>query len=526
MIIQKIDIKNPIRETSPKVKAKLTHSSSSCQLSSNNDFNNILNLPYIQTNDSKLKNDSIKLSHLSIYDLRNFNINNKNKKNELYLQYKPRRLIKIKKGQNEIPFHDFRYLPLNEDKVFRTIDKDNNINSNQHLINFSSKKSNEFFDEDNLKLKKYAFRSEYMLKMEKNIENFDKLKLNNNIITPNKIGIFDDLTYRLSKIMSAHKIFFFQNLYEIDEESLKDINNNNSNNSSNNNNILSSSNNISINASNVTKNNNNSYKNMNIDFGKMIKKEIILFCEFNSLINKLFSFLLDEINTGKIENFKLLQKNHEEEIIINSRTKSLNELNSYLNRYDVDTKINYIKKQEEKRKNLKESYNIKENEYISQIYKLENDIKILTSLLNKNKKYYNKCREYEEKIDINKKENENMKRSFKKELREKNNLYMLERNKENELNEQLDDMKEIVENLKKEKSDIRKIDLIDRSTIRKLENIINEKNENIMMINEELEWYINQNNNMKKTLNDKESTIKTMEMKLNKENNSYVEISS
>ena len=525
MIIQKIDIKYP--KSSPKGKVKLTHSSSSCQLSSHNDFNNILNLPTIQTNDSKLKNDSIKLSHLSIYDLRNFNINNKNKNNGLYLQYKPRRFIKFKKGQNGEPFHDFRYLPLNEDKVFHTIDKDNNINSNQHLINFSSKKSNGFFDEDNLKLKKYAFRSEYMLKMEKNIEIFDKLKLNNNIITPNKIGIFDDLTYRISKIMSQHKLFFFQNLYEIDEESLKDINNNNCNNI-NNNNTLPSSNNISINTSNVIKNNNNSNKNMNmnIDFGKIIKKGIVLFCEFNSLINKLFSFLLNEINTGKIENFKLLQKNHEEEIIINSRTKSLNELNTYLNRYDVDTKINYIKKQEEKRKNLKESYNIKENEYISQIYKLENDIKILTSLLNKNKKYYNKCREYEEKIDINKKENENMKRSFKKELREKNNLYMLERNKENELNEQLDGMKEIVENLKKEKSDIRKIDLIDRATIRKLENIINEKNENIMMINEELEWYINQNNNMKKIINDKESTIKTMEMKLNKENISYVEASS
>ena len=40
-----------------------------------------------------------------------------------------------------------------------------------------------------------------------------------------------------------------------------------------------------------------------------------------------------------------------------------------------------------------------------------------------------------------------------------------------------------------------------------------------MMINEELEWYINKNDILKKTLNDRESTIKTMEMKINKENN-------
>ena len=112
-----------------------------------------------------------------------------------------------------------------------------------------------------------------------------------------------------------------------------------------------------------------------------------------------------------------------------------------------------------------------------------------------------------------------MKREFRSELREKNNLIILEKHKENNLNEQLEDMLKIVENLKKEKSDIRKIDLIDKSIIKKLENKINEKNENIMMINEELEWYIKKNDNLKKILNDKESTIKTMEMKLNQENN-------
>ena len=128
-------------------------------------------------------------------------------------------------------------------------------------------------------------------------------------------------------------------------------------------------------------------------------------------------------------------------------------------------------------------------------------------------------KKFADKINSNKKEKEEMKREFRSELREKNNLFMLEKNKENELNEQLDEMVKIIEDLKKEKIEIRKIDLIDKSIIKKLENKINEKNENIMMINEELECYIKKSDNLKKLLNDRESTIKTMEMKLNQKYN-------
>ena len=499
MFIQKIEIKNPIKDTSPKVKGKLAHSSSSCQLTSNQDNSKNNFLPYL-SNDIKIKKDSIKLSHLSYYDLRNINNNNEN--NTLLLKYKPKRLVKIKSGPNDIPFQDFRYLPLNNDKVFKYSEKENSQDFSQ-IINFSSKKTDEFFDEDTLKLQKYSFRSIYLLKMEKNIQNFGKLKINNNLITTNKISIFDELTDKISKLMKSQKIFLIDNLYQIDYYLMND-------------NINNGENKVSSPTNNLAK---NKTLNNNFNLEKMMKKEILLCCEYNSLINKLFSFLLNEINSGKEENFKLLQKNHEEEIIINSKTKSLNELNSYINRYDVDTKINYIKKQEEKRKILKESYNIKENQYISKIYKLENEIKVLSNLLNKNKMYYNKCKEFAEKIKSNKKEKEQIKRDFKSEIREKNNLFLLEKNKQNELSEQLEEMLKIIENLKKEKSDIREIDLFDKSIIKKLENKIDEKNENIMMINEELEWYIRQNENITKTLNDKESTIKTMEMKLNTLNN-------
>ena len=252
----------------------------------------------------------------------------------MFLKYRPKRLIKIQSGDNDKPFQDFRYLPLNENKVFNSFEKKNVPNLNQKLINYSSKKADEFYDENNLKLKKYEFRSIYMLKKKKNIHNFNKLKMKTNLITNNKIGVYNEITDKILKLMNSQKMFFFKNLYEKDENTNTDINNTNITNK-----VPSTNNSINLSKSNIIKN--NVINNNNIE--NIIKKEILLSCEYNTLINKLFSFLLDEINCGKTENSKLLHKNHEEEIIINSKTKSIKELNEYLNRYDVDNKINYYK---------------------------------------------------------------------------------------------------------------------------------------------------------------------------------------
>ena len=267
MLIQKIEIQNPIKKSSPRINRKLNHSSSSCQITSNHEYttNKLFNLPYL-SHDTKIKKDSIKLSHLSVYDLRNFKQNNN--ADSLFLKYKPKRLIKNKPGSNDSPFQDFRYLPLNQEKVFKSSEKENPLNSNQKLINFSSKKSDEFFDEDSLKLKKYAFRSVYMLKMEKNLQDFDKLKKSSNLITNNKVGIFDELTYKISKLMKSQKSFFFQNLYEINENSIEN------NNEGDKLPTINQSNNI--NTSNIiTKNGDNK---IIINIEDIIKKEIILSC--------------------------------------------------------------------------------------------------------------------------------------------------------------------------------------------------------------------------------------------------------
>ena len=479
MIIQKVDIKSPNKSNNNQ-NFRLTKNNSTSQLINN--LSNKYNLPYL-SNDIKIKNDSIKLSYLNSFDMRNIPKNNI--KTELVLKFEPKRLI-ISRQKNlakkENSFIDYRYMPLNENKAFNKAENENNINI-PNLIKFSEKKSDELFDEDFLKLKNYSFRYNSLLKMEKNIKEFNNIKINNkDLITPHKLGIYDDIINKLSKIMKEQRIIFEYNLMKLDLD-----------------------------------NNNNNTINKKKDFENFIKKEVITVCDYNNLMNKLITFLFEEINISKDKNFKLLQKNHEEEIIINSKTKSLNELNSYINRYDVDTKINYVKIQEEKKKKMKNYYINKQNEYISKIYQLEKEIKIMANILNKNKIYFNKCKEYEDKIDINKKEIEKMKIFFRRELREKDTLVEEEMTRKNELKDELLNIKRVVDNLKKEKRHNKNADILSKTTINKLENVINERNENIMMINEELEYFIRQNFLLKKKIKEKEFTIVTLEMKIKKD---------
>ena len=487
MLIQKLDIKS---KNNPN-KAKLNKSNSTSSLFSINNLNNLndkYDLPFLP-NDIKIKNDSIQLSHINSFDMRNFPPNN-NSTIDLMIKYQPKRLIISK--QKRIPkkditntFMDLRNMPLNENKVFNSIisNKDNNIKST-NIIKFSDKKSDEFFDEDFLRLKNFNFRYNVLLKLGKNIKEFNALNKNRNLISNSRLGSYDEIIHKITKIMNSQKNVFEYNLMLLETE---DENNN--------------SNNI------IPKKN----------FDNFIKKDVMTFCDYNCLMNKLIEILYEEVHLGKDSNFKLLQKNHEEEIIINAKNKSLSELNSYINRYDVDTKINYVKNQEIKRKQIKELYINKQNEYISKIYQLEKEIKIMANILNKNKIYFNKCKEYEEKIDSSKKELDQMKIFFRREMREKNSLYEEEVIKKEELKDELTNIKKVVDHLKKEKKHNKNSDLISKRTINKLENIINEKNENIMMINEELESFLRQNYLLKKKIKDKEFTIVTLEMKIKKD---------
>ena len=500
MLIQKIDLYEPFN---PKINTNLRLNKSSSEpqlLSVNKNINKRNYLPYV-LKDIKIKNDSMQSSIINSFDMRNIE---QNITSDFYSNYKPRRniIIKQNKIRSQNSLMDLSKMPLNENKVFNA-DYTSNDTKITNIIKKTEKKNDEIYEDELLKFQNYSFRYKSLLKIEKNIKTFESIKkINTELITSSRVAFYDDVISKLSTIMNEQKLMFEQNLMKLDFEPENEKNNNINNNTNNNNNKL------------IPKK----------DFDNLIKKEVVFYVNYNSLMNKLIAILFEEISSNKEKNFKLLQKNHEEDLIINTKNKSLHELNTYINRYDINTKITYIKKQEQKNNLIKQSFINKQNEYITKIYKLENEIKIMANLLNKNKIYFNKCKEYEEKINLNKKETEQMKVLYKRELREKNSLFEEAVTRREELREELSNIKAYVDDLNKDKKNKTSLDIMSKAKIKKLTNIINERNENNRMLNEELEYYLRQNYFLKKKIKEKEFTIMTMEMKIKrdkeKENNS------
>ena len=489
MIIQKLDIYEPFN---PKINNNLRLNKSSSEpqlLSVNKNINKRNYLPYV-FKDIKLKNNSIQSSIINSFDMRNIVRNNIT--SEFYSSYKPRRNIIIKqnriKSQNSLM--DLSKMPLNQNKVFNS-----QLTSNDtkviNIIKKTEKKSDETYDDELLKFQNYSFRYKSLIKIEKNMKMFDSIKkMSTDLVTSERLAAYDDIISKLTTTMNEQKILFEENLLKLDFEEENEKNNNNTN--------------------------NNKYI-LKKDFDNLIKKEVVFYCNYNNLMNKLISVLFEEISSDKEKHFKLLQKNHEEDLIINTKNKSLNELNNYINRYDINTKITYIKKQEQKNDLIKKTFINKQNEYITKIYKLENEIKIMANLLNKNKIYYNKCKEYEDKLNLNKKETEQMKVLYKRELREKNSLFEEAVTRREELREELSNIKAYVDELNKDKKNKTSLDIMSKAKIKKLTNILNERNENIRMMNEELEYYLRQNLFLRKKIQEEEFTIMAMEMKIKKD---------
>ena len=83
-------------------------------------------------------------------------------------------------------------------------------------------------------------------------------------------------------------------------------------------------------------------------------------------------------------------------------------MKKFLNKYEVSSKI-YLKiKNEKELDKVKASFNQKENKYILSIFKLEEEIKTLTSLLDHNQKYLDECKDLQKEIEIGKKKNEEL----------------------------------------------------------------------------------------------------------------------
>ena len=97
---------------------------------------------------------------------------------------------------------------------------------------------------------------------------------------------------------------------------------------------------------------------------------------------------------------------------------------------------------------------------------------------------------------------------FNQGIREKNVQNARDREAENDLLQQMEKLNEVIEELKKEANVSRKNDIENQVKIKKLNMNLDERSENIMMLNEEMEWYM-------KELNKEKNNSKIMKIELN-----------
>lgn len=303
-------------------------------------------------------------------------------------------------------------------------------------MNFDTFITNTKVEESKINKNDIEFRTAYILKYAQNAENFYKTKKYFDYISEGKKGYFNELHSKIKKLIENQNNVLFDQI-----------------------------------------------SNLN-------KPVITLCCEYNNLMNKYCEFIFTELQGEKEQNMKLRKKNFELETNYQTKSNELSKLQSFVNRYDVSNKIHLKQGKEQTIEQIKHTFVQKENSYLLTIYRLEDEIRDLTALLEKNKEYYEKFKETEKKVEEKKKQNEEMRFVFNKELHDKAIENAISKDKEYELNEKIGELMKEIAKLK-EDSEAKQREFVETTAqVKKMQMNIGQYKERILMMNEEMEQYI------------------------------------
>ena len=402
----------------------------------------------------------------------------KNKTSFRGLKYCPKRIINFSNLKCNLPKNKLFYRRgfFDFEKSFNKIKLDKKkirsaYNSTYNLLPSSSPETKinlDVFNQENIINNKNLtnFKTSQILYFSKTSNNYNNLKKFLTYMSErNKVRIDSFITQLVNIINNQKNILFVENDdYNYFSSSCRDANKN-------------SCLNLEERKDKTLFNNKVMYKFLNIN------------AEYNILVNKLFDIVFNEIKDIKEENMKLKKTSFENGILLSSKKKEIKELEKYININQTKILIQNNKSKDKKMYDLNMKFQKKENEYLININKLNEEMKDLLLLLNKNKEYYNKYKEMEKNQKINNREIKNMKHHLVNELDKKNEEFLSEKEVNKELNEKIIDLEETINKIKIENEDIKLHGIEVSLQIKKLYMIINERNENIKMLNEELNFY-------------------------------------
>lgn len=414
------------------------------------------------------------------------------------MSYKPKRLVKISGG--EIPLKFLGKATLDYTKTFYKI-KGDNFEQKSSDTRRKNTVFNPLEDEENNPNNHAEFKTSSGIKFAQNSNNLFKLKKIINIISENRKRNYEDIFNKMLKLLDNQSQLFFQYDIEGDKNDFSKMGTTLNTLSTQKSNILNFRNNLIDNNNNVS----------------IIRKIISLCIEIGSTFYKFLTIIISELREKHNENIRLINKSNEQDIRVSQITKEIESLKKYYNRFDVNAKIYLQQGKENSIKNIKDNFNKKENEYILNIYKLEGEIRDLIVLLDKNKEYYNKLKETEKEVEKSKKYNEEIKSLYNKEIHEIIIQSANEKDREEEMNNKMHDLEEIINKLKNEQEENKRKEIETNAKVKKMRMIINEKNENIYMLNEELEWYIREYQKEKFHHNNTKTALQILENRIFKD---------
>ena len=376
----------------------------------------------------------------------------------------------------------------------------------------------------------FSFKNEYILKFAKNAEYFNTFEKNSELISENRKDNFNENFKKIKGMLKNITNLFF-NDYKVkinnDEDSKLEIFDRKSGFYKYKTNLKAKSNksldlprifatlpNEDISDLSIIEKNSVCESKMDENLNIKNKDIISGWHQFCTLMNKFISLIFTELRENKENIRKLNQKLKDYEVRLENSTKEIDKMQSFLSKYEVNSKIFLKIKNEKEIEKVKSIFNKKENEYILSNFRLKNEIKNLTSLLDENQKYYHKCKELENDINKGKQKNEELKYFYNQELQAKNMENIIHTEKEEQLELKIKELEKVIQGLQNDKDEYKKKYIENQIKVKNLSMNMNERNENILMQNEEIEWFVREygklNNNylnIKRDLNNIENSL-------------------